>query len=204
MAGVSTGEARRAGRRRDPSLDPRLLSGAIEVYAREGWRGFTFDKVARVANVGKPAIYRRWATRELLLVTAFNRTHFPTARDLGSFEDDVRDFVEQWLTWYATPFLPQAGSRFPADCASNPELARLYDEIVIAPRGKAVRAVTRRAIDRGEVHPDLPATLLPDIVLGSMNMHWAFSPNRESPEFAENLRNHASDLITVLMRSFLR
>lgn len=194
------GRARTVGRKRDPSLEPRLLSAALEVYAREGWLGLTFDAVARASGVGKPAIYRRWSSREALLVTAFNRTNFPTARDWGSFEGDVRDFVLQWVEWHKTPFMAQAGSRILIDCTSNRDLGQLYNEVVVAPRGTAARQVTRRAIARGEIPADTPPSLMPDLVMGSINTHWAFAPDRDERVLNAHLEDHAERLVQLIVR----
>ncbi|WP_370615345.1 TetR/AcrR family transcriptional regulator [Mumia sp. Pv 4-285] len=191
---------RRAGRKRDPRVEPLVLNATLEVYALNGWRGLTFDAVARSAGIGKPAIYRRWESRELLLVSAFNRTNFPTARDMGGLEADVRDYLAQWLDWYSAPFLPQAGSRILVDCTNNPELDRLYREVVIGPRGRAARQVTRRAIARGELAGDVSAAILPDLILGGMFFHWAFSTDRDDPGFAEKFERESTALVDVILR----
>lgn len=191
---------RPVGRKRDPRVEPLALGAAIEVYALHGWRGLTFEAVARTSGVGKPAIYRRWSSRELLLVTAFNRTSFPTARDLGSLEADVRDYVSQWVDWYSTPFLPQAGSRLMVDCTYNAELDRLYREVVIDPRSQAARQVTRRAVARGEVADGTPPAILPDLVLGGMFMHWVFAPYRDDQRrFATLFRADSDRLAEVIL-----
>lgn len=199
MASTAPSSGRQVGRKRDPRVEPLVLSATLEVYALEGWRGLTFEAVARTSGIGKPAIYRRWDSRELLLITAFNRTNFPTARDVGSLEDDLRDYVAQWLEWYSAPFLPQAGSRILVDCTSNPELDRLYREVVIGPRSRAARQVTRRAIARGEVAEGTSPALLPDLVLGGMFMHWAFSTNRDDRNFLDQFRADSKQLVTMIL-----
>lgn len=191
---------RRAGRKRDPRVEPSVLNATLEVYALHGWRGLTFDAVARAAGIGKPAIYRRWDSRELLLVSAFNRTNFPTARDMGGLEADIRDYLAQWLDWYSAPFLPQAGSRILVDCTNNPELDRLYREVVIGPRGRAARQITRRAIARGELSGDVSAAILPDLILGGMFFHWAFSTDRDEPDFPEKFERESTALVNVILR----
>ncbi|MGH1565300.1 TetR/AcrR family transcriptional regulator [Mumia sp. DW29H23] len=200
MTASSDAVKRRAGRKRDPRVEPLVLNATLEVYALHGWRGLTFDAVARAAGIGKPAIYRRWDSRELLLVSAFNRTNFPTARDMGSLEADVRDYLAQWLDWYSAPFLPQAGSRILVDCTNNPELDRLYREVVIGPRGRAARQVTRRAIARGELTGEVSSAILPDLILGGMFFHWAFSTDRDEPGFSEKFERESTALVDVILR----
>ncbi|WP_081635306.1 TetR/AcrR family transcriptional regulator [Nocardia sp. BMG111209] len=203
MERSATGSGRSVGRKRDPRIETLALVAAIEVYALDGWHGFTFEAVARVSGVGKPAIYRRWQTREALLITAFSRTNIPTARDLGSLEADVRDYTNQWVRWYVTPFLAQAANRLLVDCVSNTELDRLYREEIFDPLGKAARQVTNRASARGEIPPGTPATILPDLILGGMLMHWMFAPYRDDRD-AEQLFRADSDRLAEVILAGLR
>jgi len=196
---IETGATRTAGRKRDPAIESRATAAAIEVYAEFGWQGFTFDAVARTSGVGKPAIYRRWDSREALLVDAFDRVSLPTARDLGSLRADLEDYVAQWVDWYHKPHLPQAGSRVLIDGASNAELNRLYSEVLITPRGRAVREVTRRAIARGEVPAGTPPTLLPDIVIGSFSTHWAYTPDKTAQSYFDSIEAYGARLVETII-----
>ena len=60
------------GRPKSAELDEALLEAACTVLARQGYRGFSFDAVARVAGTTRPAIYRRWANRQDLLLAALD------------------------------------------------------------------------------------------------------------------------------------
>jgi AcrR family transcriptional regulator len=190
---------RPAGRKRDPRIEPLVLDAAIELYAIEGLAGLSFDAVARASGVGKPAVYRRWESRETLLVSALERAPFPTARDLGSLEEDIGDYVRQWVDWYASPFLPQAGVRVLIDCSTNPRLAELYAAAINVPRGSAARQVTRRAVARGELPDGTPATLLPELMLGGMFMHWALSLDRQTPDFTADMQRQVDRLVGVIL-----
>jgi len=69
----------RAGRGRpaDPGIERRVLAAALTVYGEVGWAGFTLDRVARRAPVGKAALYRRWPTKEDLLLAALEHLAEP-------------------------------------------------------------------------------------------------------------------------------
>ncbi|MBH0776694.1 TetR/AcrR family transcriptional regulator [Nocardia bovistercoris] len=200
MERSSAAAHRPVGRKRDPRIEALALVAAIEVYALDGWHGFTFEAVARVSGVGKPAIYRRWSTREALLIAAFDRTNIPTARDLGGLEADVHDYVSQWVRWYVTPFLAQAANRLLVDCVSNAELDRLYQKVIFTPLGKSARQVTNRAVAREELPPGTPPTILPDLILGGMLMHWMFAPYRDDRHAAELFRADCERLVDVILR----
>lgn len=181
----------RSGRRRDPQIEPRALQAAMEVYASSGWRGFSFESVAKASGIGKPAIYRRWADRADLLVSAFESVDFPIAGDHGSLEADLRTYADAWVRWFQAPHLPQAGTLILADSSSHPELNGPYQARVMGPRVAAVRAITTRAIARGELPDDTPVTTIPELLLGAFFMHWSFAGEHDDgfraglPAFAE-------------------
>ena len=91
MSEPSRRAAGAVGRKRDPLIEPRVFDAALRVYAHGGWSGFTFEGIARAAGVGKPAIYRRWSSREELLIAALQTADFPEARDCGHVRADLLD-----------------------------------------------------------------------------------------------------------------
>jgi AcrR family transcriptional regulator len=182
------------GRKRDPLIEPRVYEAAIRVYARDGWSGFTFEAVARTGRVGKPAIYRRWANREELLVAALHTTDFPTARDCGSVRDDLLDYASQWVEWYQHADRALAARRILYDGHANPALQELHRNLIVQPRTEAAREITRRAIKRGEIATTVRSSTVVDLLVGAMSTHWEMTPEagrahlrRTFPAFAESL-----------------
>src|ERR1700724_319476 len=70
------------GRPADPGIENRVLTAALTVYGEVGWAGFTLDAVARRAPGGQAALYRRWPTKEDLLLAALERLAEPPDEDL--------------------------------------------------------------------------------------------------------------------------
>ena len=69
------------GRPADPGIEQRVLAAALTVYGEVGWAGFTLDRVARRAPVGKAALYRRWPSKEHLLLAALEHRAEPAPDD---------------------------------------------------------------------------------------------------------------------------
>ena len=51
------------GRRRDDTLDGRIIESAINVLAEIGFDSMTMDMVAASAKAGKATVYRRWSSK---------------------------------------------------------------------------------------------------------------------------------------------
>jgi hypothetical protein len=55
-----------------------------------------------------------------------------------------------------------------AEAQTDPEFASIYHARFVAPRQEPARALLRRAIDRGELHPDIDVDLALDLVYGPL------------------------------------
>src|ERR687885_704622 len=82
----------RGGRPRDPSRDGVIRAAILRLLAEVGYGALTMDAVAAEAGVGKATIYRRWRTKEDLVVDTIsevNRSEIPLP-DTGTLEGDLR------------------------------------------------------------------------------------------------------------------
>ena len=187
------------GRPRDPQMQSRILSAALDVYANAGWTGFTFEAVAREAGVGKPAIYRRWASREDLLFAVVD-LQMPAHElpNTGSIRGDLIGMAEDVLDGQIRG--PGAAvARLGIEVAVHPEpLGRIHEQLVLSRRTPS-RAMVLRGIARGEVRPDTPITVLLDMVAGAMVSHWRNALTEER----ETLRAHRAEFIASVVDAAL-
>ena len=58
----------RRGRPRNPAADEAILDAARDVLARKGFTGTSMEEIARQAGVGKDTLYRRWSSKEDLVL----------------------------------------------------------------------------------------------------------------------------------------
>jgi AcrR family transcriptional regulator len=191
--------AKAAGRKRDPLIEPRVFDAAIRVYARDGWAGFSFEAIARAARVGKPAIYRRWANREQLLIAALHTTDFPTARDCGGVRADLLDYAHQWVEWYQHPERALATRRIVYDGQANPALLALHRDLIVQPRTDAAREITRRAIKRGEIAETVRSSTIVDLLVGATFTHWEMTPERGRTRLRQTFPAYAELLVDIIL-----
>ena len=69
--------SRRPGRPRDARADRAILEAALELAAADGLAGFSVDAVAQRAGVSKATIYRRWSTKEQMVMDAIHELAVP-------------------------------------------------------------------------------------------------------------------------------
>ena len=161
-------EAQRPGRKRDHTRDPEILQAALEVLAEAGYERMTVEMVAARARAGKATLYRRWPSKgELIIDAVACLRHEELAADrlpdTGSLRGDLVAMIRP-----QTIGAGQKKMRVMAGVASmlalSPELAEAARAAIAAPAIAMQRIFLQRAIDRGEIAPDLPVDTLAVVV----------------------------------------
>jgi AcrR family transcriptional regulator len=166
MTDAGASADRRPGRPRDPELDGTILRATMALLCEQGFPGTTVEAVAERAGVGKATIYRRWATREdLLLAAGGEMGPCPGDPDCGNLRDDLLVIVGGLVSMVTeTP----VGALLPAtvdEAARNPEMRSRLDAFIDARRA-TVRTVLARAAARGELRDGLDHELVIDLLSG--------------------------------------
>lgn len=160
-------------RPRDAAIDEAILLAAWTELNRAGYAALTMTSVALSAGVQKPALYRRWPTKPLLVIDTF-AAHLPQLEeaDHGSLSADLAHVLRQLAGAWSTPAARWALSPLLADVADDPAALTALRERLLNPRGQALRAALARARDRGELRHDAPLQVVGDLLEGPL-MHRA-------------------------------
>ncbi len=198
-----TGVASRPGRRRDPSLEPRVVAAALAVYAEAGWSGFSFDAVARRAGVGKAPLYLRWASKEDLLLAAFGaHTTAITITDSGNLRDDLTEYTCRLIDSKAGPD-GWAFLRLHLEATVIPALHASFSSQIANPHVEGARALLDRALERGELRTGSPTDLMLDSLYGAVLIKIILSPPGERERLAQDPRSYAGQIVDFVLRGLL-
>jgi AcrR family transcriptional regulator len=191
------------GRPRDPEVERRIIDSAVALYGRVGWAGFTFDRVAREAGVGKSTLYLRWPSKRELLIDALLEYTKPIAAvDTGSLRGDMARVLTKLLEMHLGP-AGQVGLRAFVEAAAAPEVLERFNERVVRHHEKATSVMIRRAIERGELPPDVKSDILIESMFGAVYQH-AFSTRPEQREAAlRDIPNYVPRLVDFLLAGAL-
>src|SRR6202035_1075176 len=138
--------------------------------AQCGYGRLSIEAVARRASVGKPAIYRRWRSKQDMAVALISEVAWAhlDMPDTGSLEGDVMAFLR---AEYAVLNDPLAKAIIPdllSEANRNPDLAEALLRAVRDPRRTRAAAIIRRAIERGEGADTLNPDLALDVLAGPL------------------------------------
>ena len=159
---------RAPGRPRDARADSAILDATLRLVGSVGLGGLTMDAVAATAGVSKATIYRRWASKEALVLDAWMACFTDdTIPDTGSLERDLviilgglRDNITKGLLARVLPQMVAASQ-------VNEELARAYRQFVVG-RRRRTSVVLNRAIERGELPAGMDLELAQDMLVGPL------------------------------------
>lgn len=162
----------RRGRPRNEACAGEILEATLHLVAEVGIAGLTMDAVARRAGVGKATIYRRWTSKEALMLDAWmSCVRKPVAPDTGTLQGDL----EALLGGIDSPLSDRELQRvFPQMIAAakvNPEVADAYRAFV-EQRRAPMRAVLLRGVERGEIDPALDLEVVQDLVIAPLMYRW--------------------------------
>jgi len=145
----------------------------MRLLSHEGYERLTLSKVASRARASKSTIYRRWPTKEHLVIEAFKRWPALVPRNTGSLLSDLLNLYRQSLRIL---YRPPSSALMPiliAERARNPNLVAVFDP-VMQRRREPVRIVLRRAIERGELPARVDIDLAVDALMGAVYLRMYF------------------------------
>ena len=176
--------------RRGAAVRQAVLGAAAELLATEGLPGIRVADVAVRAGVHETSIYRRWSTRDKLILDAvLHRLDADVpVPDTGSTREDLIDLLTALAAFLVTP-TGRAMSRLALDDAA--QLGEARNEFWTA-RIALVAVVVHRGIDRGDIPPDVDPEFLLEVLGGALHL-------RILQRALPTDRNYVSRLVDLLL-----
>ena len=163
-AGAEAAPARGRGRPRSEQADQAILAATLKLVAEQGVAGTTIEGVAAEAGVGKTTIYRRWPSKNDLIVAAISELPPREFPDTGSLPGDMAALATLQRERLAGTGLFRIVPGVLAESMNDPDLHGRIMERVIGPLRGLLRQIIERGIARGELRPDLDVEALVDIL----------------------------------------
>jgi AcrR family transcriptional regulator len=172
--------------RRGEHVRQTVLAAAFEELAANGFDAATIAGVARRSGVHETTVYRRWTTRENLLVAALTERSADAipAPDTGSTRDDLLTIVREIVAYVGSP----AGTAVLR--AATLPVDNMYSDArkaFWAHRLDALAPVVARAITRGDLRADTDARLLLEMLIAPIHGRLLLTGETVDDSLAERL-----------------
>ncbi|MFC1434643.1 TetR/AcrR family transcriptional regulator [Streptacidiphilus sp. N1-3] len=154
-------------RRRGKVLEQAIFQATLDELVSTGYARLSMEAVAAGARTGKAAIYRRWPSKQELVLDTLRAT-LPEpgpAPDTGSLRGDLLELVNR--TRAAMLSLPGCAGRVimgELDHERAAPFVGLMHQRVIAPSSSLTREVLIRGVVRGEVRADAMNPMVVDLI----------------------------------------
>jgi AcrR family transcriptional regulator len=191
MAVMTTPEVNRpsrGGRPRDPSRDGVIRAAILRLLADVGYGALTMDAVAAEAGVGKATIYRRWRTKQDLVVDTIsdlNRAE-ATPPNTGSLEGDLRQMLRQMVGVINGP-AGAATLSLLSTVPHQPALAAAFRNGPLAMWQQAFEQIWTRAEKRGEVRPGMAGSVFSEATTALLVQRWLLTGEPVDESYADEV-----------------
>ena len=180
--------ASRGGRPRDPSRDGVIRAAILRLLADVGYGALTMDAVASEAGVGKATIYRRWRTKQDLVVDTISDLNRMEAAppDTGSLEGDLRQMLRSLVAVITGP-TGAATLSLLSTVPHQPALAEAFRNGPLAVWRQSFEQIWTRAEQRGEVQPGVAGSVVAETTSALLVQRWLLTGRPVDDAYADEV-----------------
>ncbi|HZC52474.1 MAG TPA: TetR/AcrR family transcriptional regulator [Mycobacterium sp.] len=152
-------------------MDEAILAATLDLLVEQGYSRLTVERVALRAGVAKTSLYRRWSTKESLVLDAIVNMAFvgrPKAPDTGSLHQDMLSYLCAWIGF-------RRSQAWASEFLANPELKHVLRQKLGTGLTSGFRTIIERAVERGELSPRTDVELLATLPMALIHHHHALT-----------------------------
>jgi AcrR family transcriptional regulator len=168
-APAPTGRPARPGRPR-ADLDTAIRDATLGLLAADGYQRLTMGAVADAAGIGKPTLYRRYASKSVLVAAVLVGLADGETRPV--LPPDTREALVLLLAStgraLAAPGSMTILGSLLAQSREDPELIAAFREAVFRPQTAVVHAMIEAGILRGDVRPGMDLEAIDAMLFGAL------------------------------------
>ncbi|MBB5163979.1 TetR/AcrR family transcriptional regulator [Mycobacterium sp. AZCC_0083] len=166
-----------------------IRAAVILDLAEVGYARLSIESVARRAGVGKTAVYRRWPSKQQMVVAVVSEVAgaaIPVI-DTGSLVGDVRAFLYEAYDGLRLPMVRAILPDLFAEGTRSGELGEDLLARVRDPRRARAAEMIDRAVRRGELDPSVDVETALDVLAGPLYWRLAVIQTPEGAHYVERL-----------------
>jgi AcrR family transcriptional regulator len=150
-----------------------IAEAVLDELAENGYGRLSMEAVAKRAGVGKSALYRRWPSKQhmIIAVTSELSLELAEAPHTGSLRGDVLALLSAVADWLTHPRFSRIFPDLIAEANRDPELARALARSIGEPRRSRAVEVLDRAVRRSELPPDADREVALDLLAALVYWH---------------------------------
>jgi len=161
------------GRPRETEIDERVLQATLQQLACMGYSRMSVDEVAKLAGTTKPAIYRRWASKEDLATAALARLQSegmpqPTGDVRADLIAVLKDFQKKLMRPNGMAMI----GTLLVEEQHNPELLKCFRERIVVPRRCGIARILSEGQASGQISAEADIEMASTLLVGAFYAHY--------------------------------
>jgi AcrR family transcriptional regulator len=195
MMAVTESPVPTRGRPRSAEADQAIADATIALLEEEGYSSMTMQGVAARAGVSTATLYRRWPSKQDLVVGTIKAlVPEPQEIDTGTLAGDLDRFLNRVAQKLASDE-GQLIKGIIGEAVRNPALAQAFREGFDKPPQPTIAGILGRAAARGEIPRPADVGLASALVVGVMKERWLLGNEPVTPA-------EIKLLVPMLVRAF--
>ncbi len=165
------------GRPRSTEVHRNILDATLTLLSEVGVEKLSIEMVAQRAGVGKSSIYRRWSSKEALIVDALEQIKPEMNTSLqGDLHEVLFEMSRSFLQSMNTPFGKQMLSLMISTLSGNSRIAESFWEVHSLPKTKEISGIIERYRHKERLRDDIDLDLAADYLIGFMMYQLLLKP----------------------------
>jgi AcrR family transcriptional regulator len=155
------------GRPRSKEADGSILAATLELAGEVGINGMSMDVLAQRAGVSKATIYRRWSSKELLVIDALRSAMSPLDDvDTGRIGTDLRTYLGELAARMSAKDRMNDVLPHLIEVATHDPLIRESLDHYVQFRRVPLRRILERGVEREEIPVEADLDTIIDALIG--------------------------------------
>lgn len=141
-----------------PERETELFRTILDLLVEEGYDNLTMDTIATRTRSSKATLYRQWRSKPRLVAATLRcvKQMEQEPIDTGSLRGDLRTLARR-IGSSAGHELTGIFWSMADTVRRNPDLREALNEVMMEPARQELGVLLQRAVDRGEIGPDVPS-----------------------------------------------
>ncbi|HWC78366.1 MAG TPA: TetR/AcrR family transcriptional regulator [Pseudonocardiaceae bacterium] len=172
-----------------PGITAAINQAVLDELVEKGYARLSMEGVAKRAGAGKSALYRRWSTKQEMVLAVLAEFSVPMADipETGSLRGDIKASITAIIDWMTHPMFGRIMPDLIAESARNPELGQAIKRAIGEPRRMLARAKLERAVRRGELPPDTDLELAQDLLAAPVYWRMVVRQTPIEPDYLDRV-----------------
>ncbi|MDQ0271164.1 TetR/AcrR family transcriptional regulator [Cytobacillus purgationiresistens] len=165
------------GRPRSTKVHRSILEATLALLAEVGVERLSIEMVAKRAGVGKSSIYRRWSSKEALIVDALEQIKPQLNTSIqGDLHEVLFELARNFIQQMNTPLGKQMLSMLISTLSGNSQISESFWEKHSLPKTKEISSVIENYREKEQLRNDIHIDLVSDLLIGFIMYQLLFKP----------------------------